>query len=170
MDDKSIGWVALGMGGLIIFAGTKGYSILKATQNIVSGKPANAGQNVSLISGGDSGASGTSESISPGAAAAKKWAKAHLSDYGWGPEQFAPLDKLWTGESGWRVDAFNSRSGATGIPQALPGSKMASEGADWKTNPVTQMKWGMRYIKDRPDYGTPARAYALWQSRNPHWY
>jgi SLT domain-containing protein len=75
------------------------------------------------------------------------------ANYGWGDDQFACLVSLWNKESGWRVNAANS-SGAYGIPQALPGSKMASAGADWETNPATQIAWGMGYIAGR--YGTPA--------------
>jgi hypothetical protein len=74
------------------------------------------------------------------------------------------------GESGWRHNADNPNSSAYGIPQSLPGSKMASEGADWRTNPATQIRWGLKYIKKRPDYGKPSVAYAKWLSRSPHWY
>jgi hypothetical protein len=102
--------------------------------------------------------------------AAQAYAKNILSQYGWGPEQFGPLKKLWEGESNWRWNAKNPSSGAYGIPQALPASKMASAGSDWRTNPMTQIKWGLQYIKNRPDYGSPAAAYSKWLSRSPHWY
>jgi murein DD-endopeptidase MepM/ murein hydrolase activator NlpD len=102
--------------------------------------------------------------------AAQAYAKNILSQYGWGPEQFGPLKKLWEGESNWRWNAKNPSSGAYGIPQALPASKMASAGSDWRTNPMTQIKWGLKYIKSRPDYGSPAAAYSKWLSRSPHWY
>jgi hypothetical protein len=102
--------------------------------------------------------------------AAQQYAKSILSNYGWGPGQFGPLKSLWTGESNWRWNAENPSSGAYGIPQALPGSKMASAGSDWRTNAETQIRWGMDYIKHRPDYGTPAAAYSKWLSRSPHWY
>ncbi|MCL3861266.1 ubiquitin-like domain-containing protein [Actinotalea sp. K2] len=85
---------------------------------------------------------------------------------GWGEDQFACLDQLWTKESGWRVNAANASSGAYGIPQSLPGSKMASAGADWQTNPATQIAWGLGYIGGR--YGTPCDAWAHSQARN--WY
>ena len=85
---------------------------------------------------------------------------------GWDESQFACLDELWSRESGWRVNASNSSSGAYGIPQALPGSKMATAGADWQTNPATQITWGLGYITDR--YGSPCEAWAFFQSRN--WY
>jgi uncharacterized protein YabE (DUF348 family) len=85
---------------------------------------------------------------------------------GWDETQFACLDALWSAESGWRVDASNGSSGAYGIPQALPGSKMASVGADWQSNPSTQITWGLGYIAGR--YGTPCDAWAFFQAR--HWY
>ncbi|MEU6990408.1 peptidoglycan DD-metalloendopeptidase family protein [Streptomyces sp. NPDC046465] len=108
----------------------------------------------------------------PGAAAgaAQQYAKSILHRYGWGPNQFGPLKKLWQGESNWRWDALNQSSGAYGIPQSLPASKMRSAGADYLTNYKTQIRWGLGYIKGRPDYGSPARAYSKWLSRSPHWY
>lgn len=72
--------------------------------------------------------------------------------------QFPCLDKLWTRESGWNHHATNASSGAYGIPQAYPGSKMSSVAADWRTNPATQIKWGLGYIKGR--YGTPCAAWS----------
>lgn len=83
---------------------------------------------------------------------------------GWSESEFACLDKLWTKESNWRVNAENRSSGAYGIPQALPGSKMASAGADWRTNPATQIAWGLSYIANR--YDTPCGAWAFFQARN----
>ncbi|QNN98287.1 hypothetical protein SEA_LILMARTIN_37 [Streptomyces phage LilMartin] len=77
-----------------------------------------------------------------------------------GTKQFSCLKKLWNNESEWNHKAVNSSSGAYGIPQALPGSKMASAGKDWKTNPFTQVKWGVDYIEDR--YGSPCNALAFW--------
>jgi len=88
------------------------------------------------------------------------------ADRGWGGQQFDCLSSLWTKESGWRWDANNSSSGAFGIPQSLPGSKMASAGSDWATNPITQIKWGLYYISNR--YGTPCSAWA--QSQAANWY
>jgi hypothetical protein len=72
-------------------------------------------------------------------------------------EQMPCLEKLWTKESGWNERSSNSSTGAYGIPQALPGSKMATFGDDWKTNPATQIKWGLSYIKGR--YDTPCGAW-----------
>lgn len=96
----------------------------------------------------------------------KTIARALLSDFGFGADQFSCLDSLWTKESNWRVDADNPSSSAYGIPQALPGSKMSSAGADWSYNPVTQIKWGLGYIADR--YGSPCSAWGHSQSNN--WY
>jgi len=87
-------------------------------------------------------------------------------DRGWGDGQFACLDSLWTKESGWRWNADNGGSGAYGIPQSLPGSKMASAGADWATNPTTQITWGLQYIAS--SYGTPCGAWAHSVAMN--WY
>lgn len=81
---------------------------------------------------------------------------------GWTGGEWSCLDALWSHESGWRHDVWNKQgSGAYGIPQALPGSKMASHGADWQTNPATQIAWGLDYIAGR--YSTPcgARAHSL---------
>lgn len=89
-----------------------------------------------------------------------------VAQRGWGSDQFACLDKLWTKESNWTVNADNPSSSAYGIPQALPGNKMATIGADWQTNPVTQITWGLNYIKGV--YGTPCSAWAHSQSHN--WY
>lgn len=82
-----------------------------------------------------------------------------LSSFGFNPKTyFGCLLDLWNRESGWRYDAENA-SGAYGIPQALPGSKMSSAGADWQTNPATQIKWGLGYIKQL--YGSPCGAWAF---------
>ena len=86
--------------------------------------------------------------------------------YGWDGNQWACLSNLWNHESGWRTTAGNQSSGAYGIPQALPGSKMATAGADWRTNPETQIEWGLGYIKGR--YGSPCNAWAHWLNSN--WY
>jgi hypothetical protein len=86
------------------------------------------------------------------------------SKYGWGSDQFQCLDNLWTKESGWNYQAVNANGGATGIPQALPGSKMATVGSDWQTNATTQITWGLQYISDA--YGTPCAAWSHSQASN----
>ncbi len=93
-------------------------------------------------------------------------AQALLPQFGFGSDQFSCLDALWTKESGWDVHADNPTSSAYGIPQSLPGEKMASAGADWEDNPATQITWGLGYIQAR--YGTPCSAWAHSQSYN--WY
>jgi uncharacterized protein YabE (DUF348 family) len=102
--------------------------------------------------------------VDPGSARAV--AKDLAADRGWGDDQFACLDKLWDKESKWNASAENKSSGAYGIPQALPGSKMASAGSDWRTNPATQITWGLGYIEDR--YQTPCGAWSQWNSKG--WY
>ncbi|MBU2694582.1 lytic transglycosylase domain-containing protein [Pimelobacter sp. 30-1] len=93
-------------------------------------------------------------------------ARALLGEFGFSSDQFGCLDSLWTRESNWRVNADNPTSSAYGIPQALPGSKMSTEGADWATNPATQIRWGLGYIKNR--YGSPCSAWG--HSESVGWY
>jgi hypothetical protein len=81
-----------------------------------------------------------------------------LGSYGWSSGQFSCLDSLWNEESGWNVFASNPTSGAYGIPQALPGSKMASAGPDWQSDAATQIRWGLGYIQST--YGSPCGAWA----------
>ncbi|MDX6324699.1 MAG: hypothetical protein QOK15_1053 [Nocardioidaceae bacterium] len=93
-------------------------------------------------------------------------ARALMPQFGFGSDQFSCLDALWNRESGWNVHAANPTSSAYGIPQALPGSKMASAGADWASNPATQIKWGLGYIKG--SYGSPCGAWG--HSESYGWY
>ena len=93
-------------------------------------------------------------------------AKPLVAAQGWGDSEYQCLVLLWNRESQWNPYAENASSGAYGIPQALPGSKMASVGADWRTNPITQINWGIGYIKGR--YGTPCSAWA--HSNTVGWY
>jgi len=102
--------------------------------------------------------------VDPGSA--KAVARSLAAERGWGDDQFVCLDKLWTKESNWRWNAENPSSGAYGIPQALPGSKMASAGSDWRTNPTTQITWGLGYISGR--YGSPCAAWN--HSMSVGWY
>ena len=84
-------------------------------------------------------------------------AQAMLASFGWSSSQFSCLDPLWAHESGWSVTAYNAGSGAYGIPQAQPGSPMASAGPDWPNNAATQIRWGLEYIKST--YGSPCAAW-----------
>jgi uncharacterized protein YabE (DUF348 family) len=101
----------------------------------------------------------------PSPGTAKAIARQLLSDRGWGAGQYDCLVALWDRESSWNVHAANP-SGAYGIPQALPGSKMATAGPDWQDNATTQIKWGLGYIASR--YGTPCGAWSSWQANG--WY
>lgn len=92
---------------------------------------------------------------------AQSYARARVS-----ATQFRCLKPMWTRESNWWYKARNPSSGAYGIPQAYPASKMRSAGADWRTNYRTQIRWGLSYIKSR--YGSPCRAWSFWQRH--HWY
>jgi hypothetical protein len=125
-------------------------------------------------------ATATSTSTSSGPAAYTGTIPSSCSDYsgsravgcslmlsaGFKIAQFPCLDKLWARESGWNYKASNSASGAFGIPQALPGNKMAAYGDDWRTNPATQIKWGLNYIEGR--YDTPCGAWS--HSESTGWY
>jgi hypothetical protein len=93
-------------------------------------------------------------------------AEAMLASFGWSSSQFSCLDPLWAHESGWSVTAYNPGTGAYGIPQAVPGGKMASAGPDWQTNAATQIRWGLEYIKGI--YGSPCGAWGHEQATG--WY
>jgi hypothetical protein len=98
---------------------------------------------------------------------AKKVAKAILIDeYGFAEKEYKCLNSLWTKESNWNYKSRNKKSGAHGIPQALPASKMNVVSTDWRTNPVTQIRWGLRYISIR--YETPCKALA--KHKRSNWY
>jgi hypothetical protein len=98
---------------------------------------------------------------------AKLYAKVRFIAYGWSvASQFPPLENLWIRESNWRWNARNPSSGAYGIPQSLPATKMAVAGPDWQINGLTQTRWGLDYIAQR--YGTPQAAWNFWLAHN--WY
>jgi hypothetical protein len=92
--------------------------------------------------------------------------KLNALTYFWNASEMSCLNSLWSRESHWNFKARNYRSGAYGIPQANPGTKMASAGRDWRSNPITQIKWGMSYVNAR--YGSPCGA--LTQSNHLGWY
>ena len=98
---------------------------------------------------------------------AKKVARSILMDeYGFEEKEYKCLNRLWTKESNWNYKSRNKKSGAHGIPQALPASKMNVVSTDWRTNPVTQIRWGLRYISIR--YETPCKA--LSKHKRSNWY
>ena len=104
--------------------------------------------------------------ITPDPGSAQAYAAGAVAARGWPSTEFDCLVALWSKESGWRVNAYNASSGAYGIPQSLPGSKMASAGSDWRTNAATQINWGLSYISAR--YGSPCAAWAHSEAYN--WY
>lgn len=108
----------------------------------------------------------TTKKISYNKDSLKSYAHDLVISYGWTEYDFECLIKLWNRESGWRPNAVNKRSGACGIPQALPCKKMSKEGSDYRTNGKTQIRWGLKYIKNR--YGSPSKAWA--HSQRKGWY
>ena len=102
----------------------------------------------------------------PDPGSAQAFALQQVVARGWSQSEYSCLFALWQKESGWNYRALNRSSGAYGIPQSLPGEKMASAGADWATNPETQIRWGLGYIEAR--YGHPCAAWAHSQQKN--WY
>ncbi len=133
----------------------------KAAQSTSSSSSSNGGGGGSSAPFATGGGSGDN---SP--AGAQAAAREMLASRGWGDDQMSCLVSLWNKESGWNYKAYNAGSGAYGIPQALPGSKMSSAGADWQTNAATQVSWGLGYISGR--YGTPCGAWD--HSQSTGWY
>ena len=119
-----------------------------------------------IISGKEARKYFVTSAPTPEAGSPKAYALSYIETYGWGPEEYSCLVNLWTRESQWRTLDANPSSGAYGIPQALPGSKMAVEGPDWMTNHETQIRWGVKYIAAR--YETPCGAWA--HSEEHNWY
>ncbi|MCX4663593.1 lytic transglycosylase domain-containing protein [Streptomyces uncialis] len=151
-----------------MFASTA--SLIRRT---ASPKKALAGAAVAAATTGMLLASGPAQAATPAqaapvsaqtvkAASAKTIAKKLIPD----STQYTAFEKIITRESNWDVTAQNSSSGAYGLVQALPGTKMATHGSDWRTNPETQIKWGLDYMEDR--YGSPVGAWNFWKSNG--WY
>jgi hypothetical protein len=107
-----------------------------------------------------------SKAVPAASGSPRQIAQAMLGSFGWSSSQFSCLDPLWEHESRWSVTAANPGSGAFGIPQALPGSRMASAGPDWQASAATQITWGLRYIRDT--YGSPCAAWS--HERAAGWY
>ncbi|MDR5700053.1 aggregation-promoting factor C-terminal-like domain-containing protein [Agromyces aerolatus] len=116
--------------------------------------------------GGDTGTAPPPAGVIVDPVGAKAYARSAVARYGWGEGEYQCLVWLWERESNWRADAYNRSSGAYGIPQSLPGSKMAAAGTDWRTNAATQIEWGLSYISGR--YGAPCGAWA--HSERVNWY
>jgi hypothetical protein len=163
-------------GGVLVYAGIRGYSLLAVMQNLVIGKPITTGVAVTnpLQTPGsvESVAGGEHEGPIYTGGSPKEIGQRLAAGMGWTGAQWKALETLWTGESGWNPKAKNKSSGAYGIPQALPHTKMPKaawpESAGGKSDAATQIQWGLSYIKQR--YGTPQMALAFWQRQHPHWY
>ena len=140
---------------LVRFAARERAQALLAAQRQAARRAAAAARRAAASPAGSAGDSGT-----PAAAlgSPQHIAVAMLGSFGWSSSEFGCLNSLWTRESGWNPDAENPYSGAYGIPQALPGAKMASAGSDWQTNAATQIKWGLGYIQ--AVYGSPCGAWS----------
>ena len=119
-----------------------------------------------IVTGDEAAALYVADAALPETGSIKEFAYNQIANLGWGRDQYSCLVALWTRESNWRWNAYNRGSGAYGIPQALPGVKMAEFGSDWQTNPQTQIRWGINYIKHR--YGAPCGAMA--HSNKFGWY
>ena len=142
---------------ILMAAATKSFKLV--------GKPKVATKPAPPSTGGGGGAPIVNAPI-PSPGTAQHIAYQLLPSFGFNAsQQYGCLNNIWSRESGWRVTAANA-SGAYGIPQALPGSKMASAGPNWQTDATTQIRWGLGYIKGR--YGTPCDAWAFWQAHG--WY
>ena len=143
---------------IVLSAASHSMHLVRAPR--VASQPLSATGSTSAAMGGSTTAVVAAAPPNPGTA--QSIAYNMLSSFGWSPgTYFSCLNNIWTRESGWRYNAENA-SGAYGIPQALPGSKMATAGADWMTDPTTQIKWGLGYIQSR--YGDPCSAWSFWQA------
>jgi len=143
---------------LIILEDADSQKFTVASTPTITGTPVQA-------TSGDTGAPLVPDGPPPDPTTARGIAYGLLPAFGFSTAQYGCLNKMWTNESNWIYNAENA-SGAYGIPQALPGDKMASAGPDWQTDPTTQIKWGLGYIKSV--YGTPCNAWAFWQAHG--WY
>src|SRR5258708_5607972 len=141
---------------ILMTAATKSFKVVGAPK--VATKPAPLVAAGTAATGG--GGAPAVPTAPPNPGTAQSIAYNMLASFGFAHSQFGCLDDIWTRESGWRYNAENA-SGAYGIPQALPGSKMATAGADWATNPATQISWGLGYIKST--YVSPCQAWGFWQ-------
>jgi len=119
-----------------------------------------------IVTGDEAAAIYVANAETPETGSIKEFAYRLVASNNWGRDQYSCLVALWERESNWRWNAMNKSSGAYGIPQSLPGRKMAEMGADWATNPETQVRWGVSYIKSR--YGAPCGAMA--HSNKFNWY
>lgn len=159
-----VGLSALGIGSVFIFAGIKGYSVLAVIQNLVTGKPILTDvTSVTPLTTSDSTTGGISSPVGDAVGTNQEIAKMLAASYGWDSgAEWEALVLLWQQESSWNNHANNTSSGAYGIPQALPYTKMPKaaqpESAGGSSDANAQIKWGLDYIKGR--YGSPVMAEA----------
>ena len=174
-------------GMFLVYTGVKNVPVLDGLRQIMRGQAITEGsQSVSNLTGdgagwtkrgydpgsgtdngkGDTGKTSTAPASVP-RGEIQAYAQQLLNEYGWG-DQWNSFNALVMGESGWNPAATNASSGAYGIPQSLPASKLDAYGDrhDYRV----QLRWMMDYIKNRADYGDPNAAYSKWLSRSPHWY
>ncbi|WDF37701.1 transglycosylase SLT domain-containing protein [Streptomyces sp. T12] len=137
-------------------------SVVSTFRRISAPKKALAGAALAAATAGTLFAAAPAQAATTEAGSAQQIAKKMISD----SAQYQCFSKIVDHESDWNINATNASSGAYGLVQALPGNKMASAGSDWKTNPATQIEWGLDYMKDR--YGSPCGAWNFWQSNG--WY
>ncbi|WP_370268612.1 transglycosylase SLT domain-containing protein [Streptomyces sp. V4I8] len=137
-------------------------SLVSSFRRVSAPKKALTGVALAAAAAGTLFAAAPSQAATTEAGSAQQIAQKMISD----SAQYECFSKIVDHESDWNVNATNASSGAYGLVQALPGNKMASAGSDWKTNPATQIKWGVDYMKER--YGSPCGAWNFWQSNG--WY
>jgi resuscitation-promoting factor RpfB len=165
------GLAAIAVGIIFLYGGVKGYSPIKAFENIIKGQNPNENQVSASLTAATSSSGGNIPTSGGGSSSANQALAKQIatgmghSDWTSG-QQWSDWVALWNQESGWSATAKNPSSGAYGIPQSLPADKMASAGADYMTNPATQIKWGVTYIAGR--YGNPSVAMAHERANN--WY
>ena len=143
----------------------------KPSATAVKAKPGKSSKTSKILPKAAAHKESTSRASRAGRRGTKSYNLVYTATYattamGWSSREVSCLTKLWAGESNFRPMARNHRSGAYGIPQALPGRKMRVEGRDWKTNPDTQIRWGVKYVKVK--YGTPCHALKVKHARG--WY
>lgn len=171
-----VGIAVLTVGGILVYAGFKGYSVLAVVQNLVTGKPiatdVSVTNPISTEKHETLGAGGVYEGPIATTGSPVAVGQRMAAGMGWTGDEWSALKKLWDGESNWNPKAKNPSSGAYGIPQALPYSKMPKkawpESAGGQSDAATQIQWGLNYIKSR--YGSPRMALAFWNRQHPHWY
>lgn len=163
---------AIGTGALLTYAGITGKDLPAAVKALIQGKsPTTAPQKYAITgTGGTAGTVPPESQVGQGGSqtANKALGRIMAAAYGWGGSEWQYLESGWQEESGWSTTAANVPSdpynNAYGIPQANPGTKMASAGADWKTSAYTQIKWGLSYIAQ--NYGSPSQVPG-WTANGP---